>query len=83
MTIYVGNISYSMSEEELQNVFSPFGQVASAKIILDKHTGRSKGYGFVEMTSDTEVEAAINELNGKEVNGRNLKVNKAHPKTEE
>lgn len=82
MTIYVGNISYSMKEEELANVFKEFGTVVSVKIISNKYSNRSKGYGFVEMENDSDGDAAINALNGKEVGGRSIKVNKAHPRKE-
>ncbi|MGL4908201.1 MAG: RNA recognition motif domain-containing protein [Bacteroidales bacterium] len=80
MTIYVGNISYSMREEDLQNAFAEFGEVISAKIIMDKITGRSKGYGFVEMSSDNEGNAAIEALNDKDIAGRSLRVNVARPR---
>ncbi|MGL4363795.1 MAG: RNA recognition motif domain-containing protein [Bacteroidales bacterium] len=80
MTIYVGNISYSMREEDMQNAFAEFGNVISAKIIMDKITGRSKGYGFVEMSNDDEGNAAIESLNDKDVAGRRLRVNVARPR---
>ena len=80
MTIYVGNLSYSMQEEELKNAFAEFGNVASAKIIIDKLTGRSKGYGFVEMDDDAEGNAAIEALNEKEIGGRSMRVNVARPR---
>ncbi|MDR1226454.1 MAG: RNA-binding protein [Prevotellaceae bacterium] len=80
MTIYVGNISYTMKEEEMKNTFSEFGDVVSAKIIIDKQTGRSKGYGFVEMNNDSEANAAIEALNDKEVAGRKMRVNAARPR---
>ncbi|MCF7943425.1 MAG: RNA-binding protein [Spirochaetia bacterium] len=75
--IYVGNMSYSTSEEELQNLFEQFGTVLSVNIIVDRETNRPKGFGFVEMEEDGAAEAAISELNGKEVGGRNLRVNEA------
>jgi RNA recognition motif-containing protein len=80
MTIYVGNISYSTKEEDLKNAFAEFGNVESAKIIADRLTGRSKGYGFVEMSDDNEANAAIEALNDKDISGRKLKVNAARPR---
>ncbi len=82
MNIYVGNLSYQLTENELAELFSEFGEVESAKIVMDRETGRSKGFGFIEMTNEEQGDAAINELDGKEVNGRNLKVNKARPREE-
>ena len=82
MTIYIGNIPYSMKEENLIEVFQEYGPVDSAKVIIDKKTNRSKGYGFVEMKSETEEEVAINEMNGKDLGGRKVKVSKANPKKE-
>lgn len=75
--IYVGNMNYSTDESSLKDLFSEFGTVLSAKVITDQMTGRSKGFGFIEMENDSEAAAAINALNGKECNGRNLKVNEA------
>ncbi len=80
--LYVGNLAYSISDNELQNIFTPFGTVASAKVIMDRDTGRSKGFGFVEMGSDQEAQAAIAGCNGKEISGRPLTVNEARPKPE-
>ena len=80
MNIYVGNISYSTSEEDLRESFGQFGEVTSAKIISDRETGRSKGFGFVEMADDEAGNKAIEEMNGKEVGGRALRVNMARPK---
>lgn len=80
MNIYVGNLSYQMTEEELEETFSTFGTVKSAKIIFDRETNRSKGFGFVEMDSDEAATKAIEELNNKEVGGRNLRVNEARPR---
>ncbi len=80
MNIYVGNISYSTSEEDLRESFGEFGEVLSAKIISDRETGRSKGFGFVEMADDAAGEKAIEEMNGKEIGGRALRVNQARPK---
>lgn len=82
MNVYVGNLSYQMSESDLQGVFAEFGSVDSAKIITDRETGRSKGFGFVEMPSNEEAQAAISALEGKEYDGRNLKVNEAKPREE-
>jgi RNA recognition motif-containing protein len=70
-----------MTDDSLQQVFSPFGEVASAKIIKDRDSGRSKGFGFVEMVNESEAQAAIEKLNGSEVDGRNIKVNVAKPRT--
>ncbi len=75
--IYVGNMNYDNTEETLTELFSEYGEVISAKVIIDKYSGRSKGFGFVEMASEEEATAAIEALNGKEVNGRELKVNEA------
>ncbi len=82
MNIYCGNISYSCNEEDLEKQFAEFGAVASVKIITDKYSGRSKGFGFIEMESETEATAAIEALNGKEIDGRTLRVNKAHPRSD-
>lgn len=78
--LYVGNLSYGTTDSVLLGLFEPFGTVASAQVIMDRDTGRSKGFGFVEMGSDSEAQAAINGMNGKEVDGRNLTVNEAKPK---
>ena len=80
MNIYVGNIAWSMTEDELNALFSEFGTVSSAKIITDKYSGRSKGFGFVEMDNEAEAEAAIEALNDSDQNGRNLRVNQARPR---
>ena len=80
MNLYVGNLSYDMSEENLRTEFAEYGEVQSAKIITDKFTGRSRGFGFVEMTSDDEGKKAMEELNGKDVEGRQLVVNEARPR---
>src|SRR5436190_22380695 len=82
MNIYVGNLSWSLKDQDLSNLFSPFGEVTSAKIVTDKFTQRSKGFGFVEMANDAEAQAAIAQLNGSEVEGRNLVVNESRPKQE-
>lgn len=80
MDIYVGNLSYQTTEDELKTTFEQFGQVASVRIVKDKFSGDSKGYGFVEMGSKEEASAAITGLDGKELNGRTLKVNEARPR---
>jgi RNA recognition motif-containing protein len=80
--LYVGNLAYSVTDSDLQRIFEPHGTVQSAQVIMDRDTGRSKGFGFVEMGSDQEAQAAIAALNGSEVEGRNLTVNEARPKTE-
>lgn len=82
MNIYVGNISYSTDDNRLSDLFSEFGAVASARVINDRETGRSKGFGFVEMQDDSEANAAIEALNEKEVDGRTLRVNEARPREE-
>ncbi len=82
MTIYIGNIPYNMKEQNLIDVFKEFGSVESAKVIIDKKTRRSKGYGFVEMQNSSDEENAIEALNGKEIGGRKVKVNLANPKKE-
>jgi RNA recognition motif-containing protein len=78
--IYVGNLSYGVTSSDLEQLFGQHGQVQSAEVISDRATGRSKGFGFVEMSSDDEATAAINALNGAEHEGRNLTVNEAKPK---
>ncbi|HVZ57056.1 MAG TPA: RNA-binding protein [Chitinophagaceae bacterium] len=80
MNIYVGNLSWGLKDQDLANLFAPFGEVSSAKIVTDKFTQRSKGFGFVEMPNDAEAQAAIAQLNGSEVEGRNLVVNESRPK---
>ncbi len=80
MTIYVGNIAYTMTTDELKEIFQAFGNVTGVKIIADKQSGRSKGYGFIEMENDQEAENAIRSLNDTQVKGRNIKVNNAHRK---
>jgi RNA recognition motif-containing protein len=82
MNLYVGNLAYSVTEEELRELFENYGQVISAKLIIDRDTGRSKGFGFVEMEDDSAAEAAINALNDKDVQGRPVKVNQARPREE-
>lgn len=80
MNIYVGNLSYSMSEDELREAFAAHGDVSSVKILTDRETGRSRGFGFVEMPNSSEGGKAISQLNGKEVGGRALRVNEARPR---
>jgi len=80
MNIYIGNLPYTTTEEDLKTAFAPFGQVATVKIVVDRYTGRSKGFGFVDMPSDDEAKAAIAGLNGKEMDGRPLKVNESRPR---
>jgi RNA recognition motif-containing protein len=80
--LYVGNLPYRMSDSELQTMFEPHGMVQSAQVIMDRDTGRSKGFGFVEMGSDQEAQVAIAAMNGKDCDGRALVVNEARPKTE-
>jgi RNA recognition motif-containing protein len=78
--LYVGNLSYDTNDSDLQQLFAEYGSVQSAQVIMDRDTGRSKGFGFVEMGSDQEAQAAINGLNGKEAGGRSLTVNEARPR---
>jgi RNA recognition motif-containing protein len=80
MNIYVGNLSYGMSEDELRDAFGAFGDVSSVKILMDRETGRSRGFGFVEMPNQVEAEKAIAQLNGKDVGGRALRINEARPR---
>ena len=82
MNIYVGNLSYSITEEELKKAFEAFGEVASANVIRDQYSNQSKGFGFVEMPERAAAEAAINALNGKEMSGRTLTVNEARPRAD-
>ena len=80
--LYVGNLSYGVTDSELEQLFGAYGTVQSAQVIMDRDTGRSKGFGFVEMGSDQEAQAAIAALNGHEIEGRPLTVNEARPKPE-
>ncbi len=80
MNIYVGNLSFDASEEDLRKVFSEFGQVSSATIVKDKYSGQARGFGFVEMPDQTEARAAIDNLNGKELLGRQMNVSEARPR---
>lgn len=82
MNIYVGNLSWNLKDQELSNLFASHGEVISAKIVNDKFTNRSKGFGFVEMANDEQAQAAIAALNGTEVDGRNIVVNESRPKPE-
>jgi len=82
MNIYVGNLSWNLKDQDLLNLFSAHGEVTTAKIINDKFTGRSKGFGFVEMPNDDQAQAAIAALNGTAVDGRNVVVNESRPKPE-
>jgi len=79
MNIYVGNLSYNFKEDGLKALFDEFGEVESAKIIMDRFSGRSKGFGFVEMPNNSEADQAIKALNGRLVDGKNIKVNPANP----
>jgi cold-inducible RNA-binding protein len=80
--LYVGNLAYGVSNTDLENMFTPHGTVQSAQVIMDRDTGRSKGFGFVEMGNGNEAQAAINAMNGKEIDGRALTVNEARPREE-
>ncbi|NTV32796.1 MAG: RNA-binding protein [Deltaproteobacteria bacterium] len=83
MNIYVGNLSYSVTEDDLKQAFEAFGQVASVSIIKDKFSNQSKGFGFVEMPTQEEAQAAISGMNGKELKGRAMNVNEARPRTDD
>ena len=83
MNIYVGNLSYQMSEDELRDAFGAFGEVSSVKILMDRETGRSRGFGFVEMPNSSEAEQAIAQLNGKDLGGRALRINEARPREQQ
>ena len=80
MNIYVGNLNYSVKEEELNELFSEYGEVVSVKLIKDRETGRAKGFAFVEMANDDEASKAIENLDGSDLEGRNMKVNQAKPR---
>jgi len=80
--LYVGNLDYGVTDSDLEKMFAAFGTVESAQVIMDRDTGRSKGFGFVEMKTDQEAQAAIAGLNGQQSGGRSLTVNEARPKTE-
>ncbi|MCC5860655.1 MAG: RNA-binding protein [Gammaproteobacteria bacterium] len=80
MNIYVGNLAYSTTEDDLRDAFAQYGAVRSANVITDKFSGQSKGFGFVEMNDNSEADAAIKALNGQALNGRNIKGNEAKPR---
>jgi RNA recognition motif-containing protein len=80
MNIYVGNLPFSVSDQDLETHFAEFGEVSSARVISDRDTGRSKGFGFVEMANQAEAEEAIKQLNGSEMDGRDIRVNEARPR---
>jgi RNA recognition motif-containing protein len=80
MNIYVGNLSFSATASDLEDAFSPYGQVVSASVISDRETGRSRGFGFVEMGNDDEARRAIEELDGSQLGGREMRVNEARPR---
>lgn len=82
MNLYVSNLGFQVNDDDLMKLFTPYGQVTSAKVILDRETGRSRGFGFVEMPVDEEAKKAIKELEGKPVEGRSLSVSEARPKTD-
>jgi RNA recognition motif-containing protein len=82
MNIYVGNLSFEVTQEDLQQAFEAHGEVASANVITDKFTGRSRGFGFVEMTKEDEARAAIEALNGTDLKGRAINVNEARPRND-
>lgn len=82
MNIYVGNLHYAVDEEDLKGIFEEYGEVSSVKVIMDKFTGKSKGFGFVDMTDDAAANKAIEALNDAELEGRNMRVNEAREKTE-
>ncbi len=83
MNIYVGNLSYDATDETIRKAFESFGQVSSARIIKDKYTGQSRGFGFVEMPEQAQAQSAIRSLNGKELQGKPLNVNEARPRTDQ
>lgn len=80
MNIYVGNLAYTITDDELRDAFAEFGEVSRANVIMDRDTGRSKGFGFVEMPDNSQAEAAINGLNEKPLGGRAIRVNEARPR---
>lgn len=81
MNMYVGNLAYTVTEEDLTEIFSEFGEIASINIIKDRYSGQSKGFGFVEMPDNSEADKAIKALNGSQLKGRDIKVNQARPKS--
>jgi RNA recognition motif-containing protein len=80
MNIYVGNLAYGTTDDDLRSAFAPYGAITSARVVFDKETGRSRGFGFVEMASQSEALAAIEALNQTELQGRQLRINEARPK---
>ncbi len=82
MNIYVGNLAYGVTEDDLREAFSPYGEISSVSVITDKFTGQSKGFGFVEMPNNGEADAAIKALNEVALKGRNMKVNQARPRAD-
>ncbi len=80
MNIYVGNLSYDLTDQDLKEIFSEFGEVTKVSLIMDRDTGRPKGFGFVEMAEDSAGQSAIDELDGASLNGRNIRVNEAKPR---
>ena len=82
MNIYVGNLAFDLTEDDLRQTFESYGQVESVTIVKDKYSGQSRGFGFVEMPAKAEATTAINELNGKELKGRDLNVNEARPRAD-
>ena len=80
INIYIGNLPYSISDEELGDLFSPFGEISSSKVVMDRESGRSKGFGFVEMLDKADADEAIKALDGSSVSGRNIRVNEARPR---
>lgn len=83
MNIYVGNLHYSINDQDLKEVFGEYGEVSTAKIVMDRETGRSKGFGFVEMSDDNAAKKAIEELDGAELNDRTMRVNESKPKPQD
>jgi RNA recognition motif-containing protein len=82
MNIYVGNLPYTFTSDDLERLFAPYGTVSSAQVLADRDTGRSRGFGFVEMENDDEARKAMGELDGRDADGRNLTVNEARPRRE-
>ncbi len=82
MNIYVGNLPFNATETDIRELFEPFGEVTSVSLITDRETGRPRGFGFVEMASSSEGNAAIEALNGREISGRSLRINEARPREE-
>ncbi len=82
MNIYAGNLNYNLSEDELREIFENYGEVDSVKIVIDRESGRSKGFGFIEMPNEDEAKEALNALNGSDLKGRNLIVNQARERTQ-